>query len=202
MDDELQPIYEIYHNKKWINLNGNYLITKDGKVFSKHLKRQMKTYFSEENYENLTLHYYDENNNKKVGTFSVHRLVMFTFKKEGFNKDNKNEVNHIDGNKHNNSLFNLEWCSGKENINHAIKNNLISKEQLKKFGENGAKIARELKPRSKKVVQIDKETNKVIKEYPSVYEASRQTKIPASSIYDLCKDRYPNNKSKYNWKYV
>jgi hypothetical protein len=51
----------------------------------------------------------------------IHRLVACTFI---HNKNNKREVNHIDGNKLNNSVNNLEWVSSKENVIHAIKSGL------------------------------------------------------------------------------
>jgi len=47
----------------------------------------------------------------------VHRVVAFAFLKHS---NGKNEINHIDGNKHNNSASNLEWVSSKENKLHAI----------------------------------------------------------------------------------
>lgn len=51
----------------------------------------------------------------------THRLVADAF----FSGDHsKMDVNHIDGNKDNNTLTNLEWCSRKENINHAFANGL------------------------------------------------------------------------------
>lgn len=57
----------------------------------------------------------------------VHRVVAETFLP---NPDNKPEVNHIDGDRENNKLYNLEWVTGCENVEHAMENNLIpSKEE-------------------------------------------------------------------------
>lgn len=52
----------------------------------------------------------------KVKNPTIHRLVAFAFLKE--HAENK-FINHKDGNKSNNSIENLEWCSHKENISHA-----------------------------------------------------------------------------------
>ena len=58
----------------------------------------------------------------KHHTGLVHRLVASAFIP---NPDQKKEVNHIDGNKQNNNISNLEWVTPRENIAHARMNGLI-----------------------------------------------------------------------------
>lgn len=53
----------------------------------------------------------------------VHRLVAETFI-DNPNPSEKTDVNHIDGNKHNNSASNLEWCTKSENEKHAHRTGL------------------------------------------------------------------------------
>jgi len=83
--------------------------------------------------------------NKKCYTKYIHRLVAQYFI---FNSNEYNEVNHIDGVKNNNSINNLEWCSHKFNIQHALYNGLIktgSKNKLSVITEDQLIEINELK---------------------------------------------------------
>lgn len=59
--------------------------------------------------------------NKKKKGYPAHRLLALHFLP---NPENKPQINHIDGNKLNNSLNNIEWCTIKENAVHAFKTGL------------------------------------------------------------------------------
>lgn len=66
----------------------------------------------------LAVNLYKENLCKH---FYIHRLIAGVFIS---NPNNLKEVNHIDCDKHNNALKNLEWCSRKQNLNHAYAHGL------------------------------------------------------------------------------
>lgn len=65
--------------------------------------------------------------NGKHKKHRIHKLVAIAFIP---NPENKNEINHIDGNKENNHISNLEWCTHKENIKHSMDNNLVLKGEI------------------------------------------------------------------------
>lgn len=115
----------------------------------------------------------------------VHRLVADAFlpKIKG-----KNQVNHIDGNKRNNCLYNLEWCDAKENINHAFK---IGLKKNKKGIENKNSI---------QVQMIDKNTNKVIMFFGSLREAERETGVTHSNIQKSIKRN--GTAGGFKWKII
>lgn len=122
--------YEISNYGNVRSLDRNYIDSIGRNVFKKG--REQKKYIRR-NYFAVWL-----NKDNKSTPFSVHRLVAIHFLKNHFLHP---FINHKDGNKLNNKYFNLEWCTAKENTNHAIKNNLITF----KSGENsrGAKLKEE-----------------------------------------------------------
>lgn len=66
--------------------------------------------------------------NGVLKTFYIHRIIAQTFID---NKNNLTHVNHIDENKYNNNVNNLEWCTNKYNINYGNAQKKKAKSQLK-----------------------------------------------------------------------
>ncbi len=84
-----------------------YFITSWGNVYHAPTGKRLIPEQTSKGY--LRVHLYNENGRKH---FKVHRLVANAFIPNPFNLP---QVNHIDGNKENNSITNLEWVTDREN---------------------------------------------------------------------------------------
>ena len=92
----------------------NYIITNDGKVYNSKRKRYLIIKKHITGYRGVSL-----SSNNKSQPFNVHRLVSLLFID---NPNNYPEVNHIDFDKTNNKMENLEWVTRSDNIKHNSKN--------------------------------------------------------------------------------
>ena len=99
--------------------NKDYAVTKTGRIYSHKSGKwtELKPQTDTDGYQQVRLF----NNGSGRLTF-VHRIVAETF----LNKSTFcNEVNHKDGDKKNNNVKNLEWCTRQHNILHAHDSGLV-----------------------------------------------------------------------------
>ena len=149
-----------------------YLVSNFGRIKSLYHKNKiMQVYTNQQGYSIVRLH-----KNKKRTGLLLHRIVAKAFIP---NPNNKPEVNHIDGNKLNNCVNNLEWVTSSENTIHAYNNKLLSRDF---FGSLNI-------PRRKKVIQLDTNYN-IINIYASLTEAGKCTGIKTSNISSCCLHKY------------
>lgn len=97
---------------------GLYMISKNGRIFGLKRRKWLSVCTNNKGYVIAVLC-----KDGKAKSFYCHRLVALTFIP---NPKNKPQVNHIDGDKTNNIVTNLEWCTSSENIKHASDTGLMS----------------------------------------------------------------------------
>lgn len=98
----------------WGKIDDDYYVTKNGEVWSVIHNKFLKQYTTRCGYKEVVLHKRHQR---------IHRLVAKAFIP---NPDNLPQVNHIDGNKTNNKVENLEWTDSKRNYYHARKHDLCN----------------------------------------------------------------------------
>ena len=158
-----------------INWN-EYDIYEDGRIYSKsyNKNRFLKGTIDEDGYANLFLKCIDN----KIRNFKWHRVIYTYFNgdiPEGY------QVNHIDENKQNNALNNLNLMTPKENINH------------------GTCIERRVAKQSKPVEALDKDGN-VVKRFSSTCEAGRNG-FDQGSVIRCCRG-LRRTCGGYAWRYA
>ena len=104
-------------------------------------------------------------------TYLIARLVAYTFYNQDYNNHSKT-VNHIDGNRLNNKLENLEIVTQKENVRHALLNNLFysKKVYLKKTTENTLLEFSSYSSASRYLKQVDYFISRRIKQKKYIFQ--------------------------------
>lgn len=109
---------EVTADQNHVAFYHDYIVTSDGKVFSCKSNKYLKP---TEHNGKQPYYYVSICIDGKAHKEFIHRLVAKAFIS---NPKNLPQVNHIDGNIHNNDVSNLEWVSNQENTIHAYKNHL------------------------------------------------------------------------------
>ncbi|AXQ62742.1 HNH endonuclease [Bacteroides phage PhiCrAssBcn17] len=94
------------------SIGNNYSVSIDGRVYSHKRNKYLQQRVGPRGYMMVNLSI-----GGKCKTFTVHRLVATAWIP---NPNNKEQINHIDGDKTNNSVNNLEWCTSSQNVIHAF----------------------------------------------------------------------------------
>jgi hypothetical protein len=162
---------EIYLPVGIDNYRNSYLVSNFGNVISVGYNKIMTPYILN-GYKELGLWY-----NGKRSTHYVHRLVAMTFLT---NNDELPWVNHKNGDKLDNNVLNLEWCTPQQNAEH-------SQQALGNVRK------------SKSINKLDLQGN-FIENFVSAKEAARILKIKAPGIRKACSSG--NKYMKFKWEYV
>lgn len=146
-----------------------YAVSEDGIVFSKRYQKPLKPFKTKRGY--LYVDLYDGEGNRKRK--AVHQLVAETY----LNKPSENyEVDHIDGNKCNNHVSNLEWVTRFENLKRSNRG------------------------KERKVARICIESGNTLAVYNSIGDAERDG-FKKPEIIHCCKGRIKSHYG-YRWEYV
>jgi hypothetical protein len=114
----------------WVNAykyEDYYEVSNLGNIRNKKTKKVLKG-----SYNTYGYHQFTASIKGRYTTISSHRIIMNSF----FGEHPNLQVNHINGNKKDNNLKNLEWCTNIENIRHSIKLGLVKKQQTGVFARD------------------------------------------------------------------
>lgn len=182
------------NNIKGYELCNDYTITKEGKVYSykSGYKKEMKGSIDDKGYPYVDL----TQSNGKRKCPKTHRLIALAFIS---NPEGKPQINHIDGNKRNNKISNLEWVTQSENVKHSYLTGLNNPNTYSKGSKNYQWNGRH--KNCKKVKQLTL-NNKVIRIYNSIAIANRAINSKSQSgISAVCNGRLKTYYG-FKWEFV
>lgn len=159
------------------NYEDRYYVNRDGEILSKcrktpHLRKKK---LSRKGYYTVTL-----SKDDKAKTHYVHRLVAESFIP---NPKNLPEINHINEDKLDNQVENLEWCDRSYNVNY------------------GKRIAKQRANLCKRVIQQTAE-GEIIAIFDSTVSASKATGCNSSSIAECCRNVKRKTVGGFVWRYA
>lgn len=167
-----------------------YSVDTDGNVFSHKSNKYLTSVRTKDGYDFVNLCV-----NGKMHIYKKHRLVALAFIP---NPDNKPCIDHINGDRTDNRVCNLRWCTCKENSNNPITRMRLSESKKGKshpmFGILGKN-----NPKSKVVLQYTKD-GEFVAEYYGVAEAQRLTNICRNNITACCRGKR-KSAGGYIWAY-
>ncbi len=177
---------------KPINDLPGYCITTDGRVLSRggiHVRWKRRRWKAQRE-QNSGYLIVSLNIRGDQLSRTVHRLVAKAFIS---NPENKTQVNHLDGNKHNNNVENLEWTTPGENLKHSYDINLRTRAQphLDKYrGESHTEQTKDILAKQK--MKISFETAKEIRMHiinkTMTYAAIRKKYKVGGGTMNMCRD--------------
>lgn len=163
-----------------------YEIFEDGRIWSYSHNKWMKPQLRPDGYFQILL----SDNDGKIKTYRLHRVVYESVTGQPIPEDL--QVNHIDENKTNNHISNLNLMTCKENTNWGTRNERAGKANTKANTNNPIT--------SKQVAQFDMEGN-LINVFPSASEVHRQLGFNRGYISNCCRGEC-NSAYGFIWKYV
>lgn len=168
--------------EKWKVIDGYegvYEVSNTGKIFRKIACRKAKSrligHISPKGYGFVVL-----SKNKVKSKYPIHRLIAKYF--IGNPPKNKYSINHKDGNKLNNAVSNLEYCSQKENTRHAIKKGLFKNKGVDHWKS--------------------KLSEKDIKDIRKIYKTGQISQTKLSKRYKVTQPAIYNIINKKIWRHV
>lgn len=194
----------------------NYLIDENGNIYSKFRNRFLTPCINKWGYYIIGLY-----KNRERKEFQVHRLVALTYIP---NPNNLPQVNHIDENKQNNNVNNLEWCTSQYNLTYGsrIKKAIAKRKENDPNGESYIK-SMETRRNSNPNNECFKQTTKtrtlkgcvngekkigqyslsgeLLNTFISIAQAAKQTNCSAGCICECAKGKKDQHKG-FIWKYI